>query len=214
MGRGRIDNIRHCGMPSGIGSRLGRNRLWVRFPAVSDIYPMFIEPTITWVPSGVLWVRMAWRKIVLNCTTPKGWILRVSLVQWSKPHIFSKAPYSGFEPGQPDSEIRIRWPLDYHCFEAGNALVCFYHLKERISAIPLLIQSWVNVRICFQRTFVIIIHTYLNRIDDSRIGVSNLAKLVLNANDEANLCIQQKCYRSDRVDLNREVSKDGAILDI
>ena len=38
--------------PSGIGSRLGRNRLWVRFLAVSEIYPMFIEPTITWVPSG------------------------------------------------------------------------------------------------------------------------------------------------------------------
>ena len=38
--------------PSGIGSRLGRNRLWVRFLAVSDIYPMFIEPTINWVPSG------------------------------------------------------------------------------------------------------------------------------------------------------------------
>ena len=28
------------------------NRLWVRFLAVLDIYPMFIEPTITWVPSG------------------------------------------------------------------------------------------------------------------------------------------------------------------
>ena len=38
--------------PSGIGSRLGRNRLWVRFLAVSDIYPMFIEPTIIWAPSG------------------------------------------------------------------------------------------------------------------------------------------------------------------
>ena len=38
--------------PSGIGSGLGRNRLWVRFLAVSDIYPMFIEHTITWVPSG------------------------------------------------------------------------------------------------------------------------------------------------------------------
>ena len=37
---------------SGIGSCLGRNRLWVRFLAVSDIYPMFIEPTITWVSSG------------------------------------------------------------------------------------------------------------------------------------------------------------------
>ena len=38
--------------PSGIGSRLEQNRLWVRFLAVSDIYPMFIEPMITWVPSG------------------------------------------------------------------------------------------------------------------------------------------------------------------
>ena len=38
--------------PGGIDSRLGRNRLWVRFLAMSDIYPMFIEPTITWVPSG------------------------------------------------------------------------------------------------------------------------------------------------------------------
>ena len=27
-----------------------------RFLAVSDIYPMFIEPTITLVPFGVLWV--------------------------------------------------------------------------------------------------------------------------------------------------------------
>ena len=38
--------------PSGIGSRVGWNRLWARFLAVSDIYPIFIEPTITWVPSG------------------------------------------------------------------------------------------------------------------------------------------------------------------
>ena len=38
--------------PSEIGVHLGRNRLWVRFLAVSDIYPMFIQPTITWVPSG------------------------------------------------------------------------------------------------------------------------------------------------------------------
>ena len=30
--------------PSGIGAHLRRNRLWVRFLAVSDIYPMFIEP--------------------------------------------------------------------------------------------------------------------------------------------------------------------------
>ena len=65
--------------PSGIGFHLGRNRLrvrnrlWVRFLAVSDIYPMFIEPTITWgyqweenylSPFEVLWVKstMAWHK--------------------------------------------------------------------------------------------------------------------------------------------------------
>ena len=48
----RWENINPSLWPSGISSRLGRNRLWVRFLEVSDIYPMFIEPTITWVPSG------------------------------------------------------------------------------------------------------------------------------------------------------------------
>ena len=39
--------------PSGIGSCLWRIGLWVRFLTVSDIYPMFLDPTtITWVPSG------------------------------------------------------------------------------------------------------------------------------------------------------------------
>ena len=53
---------------SGIGSRLGRNRLWVRFLTVlSDKYPMFIEPTITWVTSGFSGYIMAWpQKIVLK----------------------------------------------------------------------------------------------------------------------------------------------------
>ena len=41
--------------PSGIGSRLGRNRLRVRFLAVSDTYSMFTEPTI----NLVLWLHMA-----------------------------------------------------------------------------------------------------------------------------------------------------------
>ena len=50
--------------PSGIGSCLGRNRLSVRFLAVSDIYPVFIEPTITWVPSGFSGIHMTWHK---NC---------------------------------------------------------------------------------------------------------------------------------------------------
>ena len=52
--------------PSGIGSRLVRNRLWVRFLAVSDIYPMFIEPTITWVPSGFTGYIWLDTKIVLK----------------------------------------------------------------------------------------------------------------------------------------------------
>ena len=52
--------------PSRVGSNSGRNRLWVRFREVSDIYPMFIEPTITWVPSGFsgyIWLNT---KIVLK----------------------------------------------------------------------------------------------------------------------------------------------------
>ena len=44
--------------PSGIGSRLGRNRLWVRFLAVSDIYVHWAYDYLGHF--GVLWVRMAW----------------------------------------------------------------------------------------------------------------------------------------------------------
>ena len=54
--------------PSGIDSRLWRIRLWVRFLAVSDIYPMFIEPTITWVPSGFSGYIWLDTKIVLKNT--------------------------------------------------------------------------------------------------------------------------------------------------
>ena len=64
--------------PSGIGSRLGRNRLRVRFLAVSDIYPMFIEPTITWVPLGFTGYTWLDTKIMLkkeiksvSCMQPK-----------------------------------------------------------------------------------------------------------------------------------------------
>ena len=44
----------------------GRNRLWVWFLAVSDIYPMFIEPTITWVLSGFSGYIWLDKKIVLK----------------------------------------------------------------------------------------------------------------------------------------------------
>ena len=53
--------------PSGIGSRLGWNRLWVRFLAVSDIYPMFIEPTLLGSLRGSLGTygltqKLCWKK--------------------------------------------------------------------------------------------------------------------------------------------------------
>ena len=51
---------------SGISTLLGRNKLWVRFPAVSDIYPMFIEPTITQVPSEFSGYHKAWYEIVFK----------------------------------------------------------------------------------------------------------------------------------------------------
>ena len=57
--------------PGGIGSRLGTEQVVSSIPGSVGykLYPIFIEPTITWVPSylgpfGVLWVHMAWHK---NC---------------------------------------------------------------------------------------------------------------------------------------------------
>ena len=66
--------------PSGISAHLGRNRLRVRFLPVLDdghnimayciiiiiSYLIFIEPTITWVPSGFSRYHMAWYKIVFK----------------------------------------------------------------------------------------------------------------------------------------------------
>ena len=39
--------------PSGICAHLVRKRLRVQVLAVSDTYPIFIEPKIIWVPSGI-----------------------------------------------------------------------------------------------------------------------------------------------------------------
>ena len=63
--------------PSGIGMHLGRNRLRVRVLAVSDTYPMFIEPTITQVPSGFsgyIWLdtKIVLKNIVSNCMGRKS----------------------------------------------------------------------------------------------------------------------------------------------
>ena len=56
--------ISHKLRPSGIGSRSRRNRLWVRFLAVSDIYSRFHRAYDYLGPFRVLWVHMAWHK---NC---------------------------------------------------------------------------------------------------------------------------------------------------
>ena len=42
------NNVRHCGYQCAFE----REHFAVRVLAVSDTYPMFVEPTITWVPSG------------------------------------------------------------------------------------------------------------------------------------------------------------------
>ena len=52
-----------------------------RFLTVSNIYSMFIEPTITWVSSfGVLWVHMAGHK---NCVKKKMWMAQVDGKCWN-----------------------------------------------------------------------------------------------------------------------------------
>ena len=68
--------------PSGIDSRLGRNWLWVRFLAVLDIYPMFIEPTITWVPSGFSGYIWLDTKIVLK-----------KMIETAKKHVYCVSKY-------------------------------------------------------------------------------------------------------------------------
>ena len=66
---GKVNNKKSCDIlisVSVVGAHLGRNRLWVRFLAVSNVYIMFIEPTIKWVPSGFsgyIWLDI---KIVLK----------------------------------------------------------------------------------------------------------------------------------------------------
>ena len=79
----RLNKVEHLSLwPSGIGSRLGRNRLWVRFLAGSDIYPMFIEPTITRVPSGFSGYIWLDTKIVLkNKARQVLWVHNYGLVQ-------------------------------------------------------------------------------------------------------------------------------------
>ena len=54
--------IRHCAL-------VGSARTWDGFLAVSDIYPMSIEPTITWFPSGFSGYIWLDTKIVLKKIT-------------------------------------------------------------------------------------------------------------------------------------------------
>ena len=62
--------VHHCGLLE-ISEHLGRNRLQVRVLAASDTYPMFIESTITQVPSefsGYIWLdtKIVFKK---NCSS-------------------------------------------------------------------------------------------------------------------------------------------------
>ena len=105
--------------PSGIGSRLGRNRLWVRFLAVSDIYPMFIEPTITWVPSGFSGYIWLDTKIVLK-----------KRVYWTV--------WTSSDCGGQSSEIRPYLPLVLHVLAAsgvfkGTTGLCPFGQKNQFS---------------------------------------------------------------------------------
>ena len=89
----QLNTVRHCGLwRSGIDSRLGRNRLWVLFLAVSDIYPMFI---VQWAydylgPFGLLWVHMAWHKnsVLKKEHNSCNWGMQIDW--WSQPRaVFS-----------------------------------------------------------------------------------------------------------------------------
>ena len=97
---------------SGIGSRLWRNRLWVRFPAVSDIFPMFTEPTITWVPlgfSGHIWLDT---KIVLKTNCVRMCLLRFEMLimrlSWSFEAWTSLKAKNNVEPLAPCCEPQYR----------------------------------------------------------------------------------------------------------
>ena len=124
----------HCGV-SGIGSRLGRNRLWVRFLAVSDIFPMFIEPTITWVPSGFSGYIWLDTKIVLKKKKKK--LEDLGILQYSQDYEQVKETYavcSGSVSGHrlwfwirpPGFEswvgVNILWGFD-HCTGLTRAFI-------------------------------------------------------------------------------------------
>ena len=121
--------------PSGIGSRLRRNRLWVWFLAVSDIYPMFIEPTITWVPSefsGYIWLDT---KIVLKKKVYSGTSHHIALPErvnicftryscWNKKSLHQI--FSANEQKQFGQKFDIVWWI-------GN-LVLPFQLREKIES--------------------------------------------------------------------------------
>ena len=124
--------------PSGIDSRLGRNRLGVRFLAVSDIYPMFIKPTITWVPSGFSGYIWLDSKIVLKIWRwPTTWTYHAAMFthqnaipepvtdssdfipSWDGRHVEYDAEDPDYDLGHPQSvrlsmAIRNLWWLVVH----------------------------------------------------------------------------------------------------
>ena len=70
--------------PSGIGVHLGWNRLRVRVLAVSDTYPMFVEPTITQIPSGfcgyMLGTKLCWKKVLFNEIPQQMLVLHIECI--------------------------------------------------------------------------------------------------------------------------------------
>ena len=80
MSRIICSSVRHCGLVVSAPACYGTGCEF-DFLAVSDIYPMFIEPTITWVPSGFSGYIWLDTKIVLKKVSELERVSRYDLVK-------------------------------------------------------------------------------------------------------------------------------------
>ena len=99
----------------GSAPSMGRYMLWVRFMAVSDIYPMLIEPTITWAPLG--FSRHIWLDTKMGLTFKKeggkkdrG--MNVETCDSTCPWL--KRGEMGFSSTMCSSECRIAYLFNFH----------------------------------------------------------------------------------------------------
>ena len=79
--------------PSGIGTHSGRNRLLVQVLAAPDTYSMFIEPTITRVPSGFsgyIWLESLHTKICQQVWETKNVIFNKTDIEGTKSDLGSR----------------------------------------------------------------------------------------------------------------------------